>query len=110
MSKPTDHRRDLRVRTAFETLYAAGRKEGAGRLADISYHGARVEVDNAASLPPIGSTVRLYVFLQPVSPFEIEGEVVRHGESGFAMEYKEVDPELRHLVDDAAALVSPPSD
>ena len=70
-----DNRRDPRIPTHFETLYSAGRREGAGVLADISYRGALV--DGASLKPPIGSVIRLYVFLQPVSPFELEGEVVR---------------------------------
>ncbi|MCZ6464312.1 MAG: PilZ domain-containing protein [Proteobacteria bacterium] len=106
MDKHFDNRRDMRIRTQFETLYSAGRSEGAGVLADISYSGARLE--GVSSKPDIGTELRLYVFLQPVMPFELIGEVVRHSENGFAIEYKNLDPEVRRLVDDAAALVSAP--
>ena len=99
----SDKNRDRRVQTRFETLYASGRIEGAGVLADISYSGALIHTDGR--IPEIGSALRLYVFLQPVSPFEIEGTVVRHSEGGFATEHKVTDPEICCLVDDAAAIV-----
>lgn len=104
--KRYDNRKNLRVPTRFETLYSTGRTEGAGVLADVSYTGARIA--NASTLPALGSEVRLYVFLQPVSPFELLGRVVRHSEDGFAIEYKALDPDLRRLVDDAAAIVAQP--
>jgi len=49
--------------------------------------------------------VTLYVFVAPVSPFEITGQVVRHTETGFAMSYDLFDADIRRLVDDVAALV-----
>jgi hypothetical protein len=96
-----------RVRTQFETLYSAGRAEGAGILADISYSGALIA--EASLRPDIGDKLRLYVFVQPVSPFELIGNVVRHTEGGFAIEYEVLDPDVRRLVDDAAAIVTAPS-
>ena len=48
------------------------------------------------------------VFIQPVSPFEIAGRVVRHTEQGFAIAYKNLDADVERLVDDAAAIVSAP--
>jgi hypothetical protein len=51
--------------------------------------------------------VRLYVFVQPVSPFELIGDVVRRGPRSFAIEYTVDSPEVRRLVDDVAAIVSP---
>ena len=35
--------------------------------------------------------------------------MVRTFENGFAIEYKDLDPEVRRLVDDAAAIVGAPS-
>ncbi len=100
-----ENRRDRgRVKTLFELLYSAGRNEGNGVLADISYSGARI--DGTPLRPKIGTRIRLYVFVQPVSPMEITGDVVRHTDDGFAIQYKTIsDPELRALVDDAAAIV-----
>lgn len=106
MTETKNARRDHRIKTHFETLYTAGRREGVGVLADISYSGALLE--GTSMRPPIGSTVRFFVFLQPVSPFELIGRVVRHHEDGFAIEYKDLDPEIHHLVDDAAAIVTTP--
>ena len=95
-----------RIRTQFETLYSAGRSEGAGILADISYSGAMIA--EASLRPDVGEKIRLYVFVQPVSPFELIGNVVRHTEDGYAIEYEVLDPEVRRLVDDAAAIVTAP--
>ncbi len=104
----TENRRgEGRVRTQFETLYSAGRTEGAGIIADISYSGALIS--EASLRPEVGDKLRLYVFVQPVSPFELMGSVVRVTEDGFAIEYELSDPEVRRLVDDAAAVVTAPS-
>ena len=91
-----------RVKTRFETLYASG----VGVLADISYSGAHLEETTVR--PDVGTEIRIYVFLQPVFPVEIAGQVVRHTENGFAIEYKDLDPRVRRLVDDAAAVVAHP--
>jgi hypothetical protein len=101
-----DKRKDPRFRTRFDSLYSLDRAEGAGVLVDISYTGARLE--QATIWPPLGTVVRLYVFIQPVSPFELVGHVVRLTESGFAIEYEVEDPEVRRLVDDVSAIVSAP--
>lgn len=92
-----------RFRAAFDALCSSGREEGVGVLADISYSGARLE--NATLRPEPGTKVRLYVFVQPVSPFELCGEVVRSDASSFAIRYHLESPEVRQLVDDVAALV-----
>ena len=100
-----ERRRHHRIPTKFELLYSSGRREGAGVLANISYSGARIEETQLQ--PPIGDQLRFYVFLQPVAPLELVGVVVRHTETGFAIEYDKVeDPEVRRLVDDAAAIVN----
>ena len=98
-----ERRRSPRFRTRFDALISADR-EGAGTLAEISYAGARL--DEASVQPPLGTRVRLYVFIQPIAPFELEGTVSRHTEGGFAMTYELFDPEVRRLVDDVTALVS----
>lgn len=99
-----ERRRSPRVRSRFDALIAAGAREGAGTLAEISYSGARL--DDTSLQPPVGTEVRLYVFVQPVSPFEIEGVVTRHTETGFAVTYELFDVEIRRLVDDVTALVA----
>ncbi len=98
--------RDRRVRTEFEALYSSDRQEGAGVLFDISYSGA--QMSGASVQPAVGTKLRLYIFIQPVSPIELIGEVVRHTEDGFAIEYTASTQEIRNFVDDASAIVSVP--
>ncbi len=102
----TDRRQNKRVQTQFESLYSAGRSEGTGILSNISYSGALI--DSASLLPEVGKLLRIYVFVQPVDPFEMVGTVVRHIENGFAIAYEAQSSELRQLVDDAAAMLDPP--
>lgn len=98
-----DPRRSPRFRTRFDALIAAGSQQGAGELVELSYSGALLE--DASTLPPVGARVTLYVFVAPVAPFELAGQVVRHTEKGFAVSYDLFDPDIRRLVDDVAALV-----
>jgi hypothetical protein len=99
-----EKRKDTRFRTRFDVLYSGGPAEGAGVLVDISYSGARLE--GASWCPDVGSAVRLYVFVQPVAPFELLGHVVRRTEGGFAIRYDVDDPEVRRLVEDVSAIVN----
>lgn len=99
-----DQRKHPRFRTRFDALCSSGRAEGAGTLIDISYSGAQLE--EATIRPALGTELRLYVFVQPVSPFELVGRVVRHSETGFAIAYTVETPEARSLVDDVAAIVA----
>ncbi len=101
-----DNRKHPRFRTRFDTLCSSGREEGVGVLMDISYSGAHLE--ETSLRPPVGTEVRLYVFVQPVSPFELVGQVVRHTETGFAIEYSVETSENWRLVDEAAAIVAAP--
>jgi hypothetical protein len=96
-----------RFKTRFDALISASAEEGAGVLGEISYTGARL--DDTSMRPPHGSKIKLYVFIQPVAPFELEGVVVRHTETGFALLYDLKDPELRRLVDDVSAVVAAPT-
>jgi hypothetical protein len=96
--------RDGRVRTKFEALYTSDRQEGAGTLFNISYSG--VQISGASLKPELGTKLRLYVFIQPVSPFELIGEVVRHTEDGFAIALDPSTQAIRDLVDDASAIVN----
>lgn len=102
-----ERRRSPRFHTRFDALISAGASEGAGTLVEISYAGVRLE--DSSVQPPVGTRVRLYVFVQPVAPFELDGMVSRHTETGFAMTYELFDVEIRRLVDDVTALVSSPA-
>ena len=105
MAQSLGKRRASRVRTRFETAYSAGREEGTGILANISYSGALLT--DTSLQPRIGSQVRVYVLLS--EPFDVVGKVVRHVEGGFAVEYAAVSQELGRLIDNAAAIVGEPS-
>ena len=98
-----DRRNHPRFRTKFDVLCSTGETEGAGTLINLSRSGAVVESANTP--PEIGMKVRLYIFIQPVCPFELAGEVVRADDASFAIRYNNLDPEIGRLVDDVAALV-----
>ncbi|NNL68109.1 MAG: PilZ domain-containing protein [Myxococcales bacterium] len=98
-----DKRKHPRFQARFDALMATGRREGVAVLTDISYSGARLE--GASLQPEVGTKVCLYIFLQPVSPFELEGQVVRSDETSFAISYQLESAEVERLVDDVAALV-----
>ena len=102
-----DPRRSLRFRTRFDVLISADPAQGSGVLTEISYAGARLE--KASICPPVASRVTLYVFVRPVAPFTLSGQVVRSTEDGFAITYELFDPEIRRLVDDVSSVVASPS-
>jgi hypothetical protein len=113
MTATTNKRRDDRIPLPLEVHYSFGRVEGDGVLANISYSGALIE--DTAMRPEIGAPIVLYVYLKPPSafeaatPFELSGYVARHSSTGFAVEYEDiVDPDVRRMVDDAAAIVAVP--
>jgi hypothetical protein len=101
-----ERRKDIRFSARFDALISSGPAEGAGVLTDLSYSGARME--EVSLRPDLGTSVRLYVFVQPVAPFELVGRVTRHTESGFVILYEVFDPEVRRLVDDVSAIVVAP--
>jgi len=95
-----------RFQAKFDVLCSAGEHEGSGMLVNISRSGACL--DSSSTMPELGTKVRLYVFIQPVCPFELSGEVVRCDGTSFAIRYSNLDPEIGRLVDDVAALVMGP--
>jgi hypothetical protein len=99
-----ERRRNPRLKIRFDTLYSAGAQEGSGVLTEISYTGARIE--EVMNPPKEGTLVRIYIFIQPVAPFEIAGHVARASEDGFAIHYDNFDDDVRGLVDDVSAIVS----
>ncbi len=112
MTEDTDRRRGNRISIHLAAHYSFGRVVEVGELANISYSGALIE--GTTMRPEVGTLVTLYVSLEPPSPFEaatpfeLAGHVVRHTTTGFAIEYKDLDPEVRRMVDDAAAIVAAP--
>ncbi len=77
--------------------YQGADVEGEGTIANISLSGALLE---PASLPlPPGTALDLRVTrLPPSSGLEISSEVVRATESGFAVRFKDLDPEVVDLL------------
>ena len=113
MAATTNKRRHDRTPMPLEVHFSYGRVEGVGELADISYSGALIE--DTAVRPTIGTPIVLYVYLKPPRAFEAEvpselpGMVVRHSSDGFAVKFEDShDPDLRRMVDDAAAVVAVP--
>ncbi len=97
----------LKVYCSFE------RVEGTATLVNISYNGALLE--HTMLRPGIGMPINLYVFLKPprgtgaVAPSELPGMVVRHSSDGFAVKFEDnLDPDVREMVDNAAAMVAAP--
>ena len=114
MVETTKKQRDNRISIRLVAHYDIGRMGGVGMLANISYSGALIEDANME--PVIGTPIVLYLYLQPTSdfeattPFKLAGNVVRHSSTGFAIEYDDnLDPDVRRMVDDAAAVVAVPS-
>jgi len=104
MSIEDGTRRSHRIRTWFETHFSSQRREGEGVLTDISYTGARLE--DTSIQPHIGAHTVLYVSLPDDSkPFQVEGSVARHTDTGFAIEYKDQDASIREGVDRVSRLV-----
>ncbi len=113
MTETTDRRRDNRVSIRLEAHYSFGRVVEVGVLVNISYFGALIE--DTTMRPEIGTPVTLHLYLEPSSafesatPFELAGHVVRHSPNGFAIEHDDnLDPDVRRMVDDAAAIVAGP--
>ena len=95
----------LQVYCSFELI------EGFASLADISYTGALL--GNTGMRPKIGTRVTLCMHLKPpraseaVAPSELIGVASRHSADGFAVAFESSnDPDVRQMVDDAAAVVA----
>jgi hypothetical protein len=111
MTATTNKRCGDRVSIRLKAYGSFGRCELAGVLTNISHSGALIE--GTSIQPPIGTLAVLYVYLHPPSafkaatPFELTGHIVRHSPTGFAIAYEDnLDPDVRRMVDDAAAIVA----
>ncbi len=114
MTETTDRRHANRVRISLKAYYSFNGIDGFGVLADVSYSGALIE-DISTRPPEIGTSIVVCVYLisphdfEEVTPFELAGHVVRHSLVDFAIEYEDNhDPDVRRMVDDAAALIGIP--
>ncbi len=97
-----EKRQSPRANARFETRFCWERLEGSGVLCNFSSTGALVE--EATVKPEIGSHVMLHAPLDNGRTFETSGSVVRHTETGFAIEYEKAPIDLQQLLEDAGAL------
>jgi hypothetical protein len=109
----TNKRRNDRISIRLKTYGSFGRVELVGVLTNISYSGTLTEYTTIQ--PAIGTPIVLHVHLKPPSafevatPFDLEGRVVRHSPTGFAIVHEDnLDPDVRRMVDDAAEVVAIP--
>jgi hypothetical protein len=110
VNRTTERRRGYRVSIRLEVYFSEDLYEVVGVLTNISYSGALIE--DTSMQPEVGTPCVLYLYLKPpgafkaVSPFRLTGHVVRHTSTGFAIEYEDTfDPDVRRMVDDAAAIL-----
>lgn len=96
--------RKRRIRTRFECHCEATFEQGEASLSNVSYTGALLS--DTSVTPPRGDLVRLRLPLPDGQTLEIQGYVVRHIGTGFAVEFEDLDAHTRRLVDDAAGLVN----
>ncbi len=111
MTETTYKRRADRFPISLKVYCSFERVEGIAVLVNISYTGALLE--HTTMRPEIGTPINLYVFLkpprgtEPEAPSEPPGVVVRHSSDGFAVKFEDnLDPDVREMVDNAAALVT----
>ncbi len=95
-------RQKARARVRFQVAYivrgktmetADGRRplEGTGRVRNISKSGALIEDADEVVMP--GSSIKLRLsFLEDAIPVDIPAEVIRETETGFAVEFKKLNP------------------
>ena len=89
-----ERRSSLHVPVGSRALFSADRIEGQGILHDLSPEGARIE-EASARLPP-RSRVRIsFEILGEVFPLWIPATVVRETETGFAVQFLEMDRLLK---------------
>ena len=113
MTTTTTKRRGDRIPAPLKVYCSFEQVEGSATLVNISYSGALLE--HTTMRPGIGTPINLYLFLKPprgsgaVAPSELPGMVVRHSSDGFAVKFEDnLDPDVRQMVDDAAAVVAVP--
>lgn len=99
-----EKRKNPRHRALFDVAFSSGRLEGEGVLADLSCGGAAIE--GATLCPPVGSELRIEIFVEPDRVLQLRGAVSRHTETGFAVEHAGLNEELDELMKDVSAVTS----
>ena len=106
MAEPPDTRRAPRIKVGLEVYYSSTREEGPAVLADVSSVGALLEQTQVR--PRVGAKVGMTVFLPNGNErLQVDGQVIRHTEAGFAIEFERPSPHVYELlVEDAASVTS----
>jgi len=106
MTNTDSNPRANRFRMPLQVYCSFGRTEGVASLANISHSGALLE--GTEMRPEVGTPIDLYLHLKPPSkPLELFGVVIRHSSYGFGVVFEDkLDPDLRRMVEDAAAVVA----
>ena len=107
MAGPPDRRRARRaprIKTRLEAYFSSARQEGPAVLADVSSVGALLE--QTPSRPRVGASAHMTVFLPNSSQrmlLQVGGQVIRHTEAGFAIEFEMPNPHVYGLLGEDAA-------
>ena len=111
MTETTNERRADRFAAPLKVYCSFERVEGIASLTNVSYTGALLE--DTPMRPEVGTRIQLYVHLKPpcaieaAAPSKLIAIVVRHSSNGFAVKFEDShNPDLRRMVDDAAAIVA----
>ena len=81
-------RRGARTRLAHRAFFESSKHQGAATLTDVSYSGARLQVEQEGLA--VGESVRIYVWpANHPEPFELAGQVVVLRDDGFTVEFEE---------------------
>ena len=92
--------RAQRISPSLETFFSSAREEGRAVLANISSSGALLE--RTRLRPRVGTQVRVTMFLlNQAEPLNLVGRVVRHTESGFAVQFAPPYPDIYEVAEDS---------
>jgi hypothetical protein len=96
-----EKRVEPRKALSLPVLCQSGMETGSAQTVNVSISGALLE---SASLRPERGTLVKLVFLAPGSdtPRELIGTLVRHTETGFAIQFLVMEPAILELVGEAA--------
>ncbi len=104
MDKPPQANRiNDRVRRRAQVYFSSARSEGAGYIVDLSLSGAQIET--SARRIERGDKMLLTFNVGPeASLIDIRAEVVRQTDDGFALQFKDLDPDVEAVLRAALAM------
>ncbi len=98
MARPR-RRRGVRMYPCQPVLFESSEHRGSATLSEVSYSGARLEVEQAGAAVG-GELIRINVWpTNHAEPFELTAHVVGVREGGFAVEYEEPGQAICQWVD-----------